>query len=415
MTQITLNNMRRVFFFIAVVAMMATSAFAQQPTATTERGKLAPTPPMGWMTWNMFKGDISEQLIKETADAMVESGLRDAGYKYVFIDDLWQGGRDNRNNIIPDPKKFPNGIKALADYVHSKGLKLGIYSDAAQLTCGGCTASYGFEEQDARTFASWGVDYLKYDYCNAPEDSATARLRYKTMADALSKSGRDIVLGICEWGQRNGEEWCEHVGGQLWRTSSDVRDMWKDIVNQGGAGILDIINVTAPLSKQVRHGQWPDMDMLVVGLNGKGGPSSDLGGVGCTYTEYQTQMSMWCMMSSVLALSNDLRHLTPEDKRILLNKETIAIDQDPLGKAAERVVNEAGHQVFVRPLANGSHAVAILNSGDKAQRLSVSFKQLGLTGKYTVRDVWQHRDIARGATKWGGKVQAHETKVFVLR
>lgn len=411
----TLNNMRRVFFFIAVVAMMATSAFAQQPTATTERGKLAPTPPMGWMTWNMFKGDISEQLIKETADAMVESGLRDAGYKYVFIDDLWQGGRDNRNNIIPDPKKFPNGIKALADYVHSKGLKLGIYSDAAQLTCGGCTASYGFEEQDARTFASWGIDYLKYDYCNAPEDSATARLRYKTMADALSKSGRDIVLGICEWGQRNGEEWCEHVGGQLWRTSSDVRDMWKDIVNQGGAGILDIINVTAPLSKQVRHGQWPDMDMLVVGLNGKGGPSSDLGGVGCTYTEYQTQMSMWCMMSSVLALSNDLRHLTPEDKRILLNKEIIAIDQDPLGKAAERVINEAGHQVFVRPLANGSHAVAILNSGDKAQRLSVSFKQLGLTGKYTVRDVWQHRDIARGATKWGGKVQAHETKVFVLR
>lgn len=411
----TLNNMRRVFFFIAVVAMMTTSAFAQQPTATTERGKLAPTPPMGWMTWNMFKGDISEQLIKETADAMVESGLRDAGYKYVFIDDLWQGGRDNRNNIIPDPKKFPNGIKALADYVHSKGLKLGIYSDAAQLTCGGCTASYGFEEQDARTFASWGVDYLKYDYCNAPEDSATARLRYKTMADALSKSGRDIVLGICEWGQRNGEEWCEHVGGQLWRTSSDVRDMWKDIVNQGGAGILDIINVTAPLSKQVRHGQWPDMDMLVVGLNGKGEPSSDLGGVGCTYTEYQTQMSMWCMMSSVLALSNDLRHLTPEDKRILLNKEIIAIDQDPLGKAAERVVNEAGHQVFVRPLANGSHAVAILNSGDKAQRLSVSFKQLGLTGKYTVRDVWQHRDIARGATKWGGKVQAHETKVFVLR
>lgn len=407
--------MRRVFFFIAVVAMMATSAFAQQPTATTERGKLAPTPPMGWMTWNMFKGDISEQLIKEIADAMVESGLRDAGYKYVFIDDLWQGGRDNRNNIIPDPKKFPNGIKALADYVHSKGLKLGIYSDAAQLTCGGCTASYGFEEQDARTFASWGVDYLKYDYCNAPEDSATARLRYKTMADALSKSGRDIVLGICEWGQRNGEEWCEHVGGQLWRTSSDVRDMWKDIVNQGGVGILDIINVTAPLSKQVRHGQWPDMDMLVVGLNGKGGPSSDLGGVGCTYTEYQTQMSMWCMMSSVLALSNDLRHLTPEDKRILLNKEIIAIDQDPLGKAAERVVNEAGHQVFVRPLANGSHAVAILNSGDKAQRLSVSFKQLGLTGKYTVRDVWQHRDIARGATKWGGKVQAHETKVFVLR
>ena len=407
--------MRRVFFFIAVVAMMATSAFAQQSAKVADRTRLASTPPMGWMTWNLFKGDISEQLIKETADAMVESGLRDAGYKYIFIDDLWQGGRDNRNNIIPDPKKFPNGMKAVADYVHSKGLKLGIYSDAAQLTCGGCTASYGFEEQDARTFASWGIDYLKYDYCNAPEDSATARRRYNAMAEALSKSGRDIVLGICEWGQRNCEEWCQHVGGQLWRTSYDVRDMWKDIVKQGGMGILDIINVTAPLSKQVRHGQWPDMDMLVVGLDGKGGPSSDLGGVGCTYTEYQTQMSMWCMMSSVLALSNDLRHLTAEDKRIVLNKEMIAIDQDPLGKAAERVVNKADHQVFVRPLADGSHAVAILNCGDKALNLSVSFKQLGLNGLYTVRDVWQHRDIARGATKWGGKVQAHETKVFVLR
>ncbi len=407
--------MRKTILSIAVVAMFATSAFAQQSTTTTDRVRLTPTPPMGWMTWNLFKGDISEQLIKETADAMVESGLRDAGYKYVFIDDLWQGGRDCHNNIIPDPKKFPNGIKPLADYVHSKGLKLGIYSDAAQLTCGGWTASYGFEEQDARTFASWGIDYLKYDYCNAPEDSATARLRYKTMADALSKSGRDIVLGVCEWGQRNCEEWCEKVGGQLWRTTYDVRDMWKDIVKQGGMGILDIINITAPLAKHVRHGQWPDMDMMVVGLNGKGGPSSDLGGVGCTYTEYQTQMSMWCMMSSVLALSNDLRHLTPEDKRILLNKEIIAIDQDPLGKAAERVVNTDDYQVYVRPLADGSHAVAILNCGDKTLDLSVPFKQLGLTGKYSVRDVWQHRDIARNATKWKGKVQAHETKVFVLR
>ena len=414
-TPITLNRMRKTILLIAAVLMLATSAFAQQSTTTTDRAKLAPTPPMGWMTWNMFKGNISEKLIKEVADAMVESGLRDAGYKYIFIDDLWQGGRDCHNNIIANPEKFPNGIKALADYVHSKGLKLGIYSDAAQLTCAGWTASYGFEEQDARTFASWGIDYLKYDYCDAPEDSATARLRYKRMADALSKSGRDIVLGICEWGQRNCEEWCEHVGGQLWRTSYDVRDMWKDIVKQGGMGILDIINITAPLAKQVRHGQWPDMDMIVVGLNGKGGPSSDLGGVGCTYTEYQTQMSMWCMMSSVLALSNDIRNLTPEDKRIFLNKELIAIDQDPLGKAAERIVNTEDHQVFVRPLADGSHAVAVLNCGDKTLDLSVAFKQLGLTGKYTVRDIWQHRDIARNATKWKGKVQAHETKVFVLK
>ena len=253
---------------LAFAALFVASAFAQKSETLLERNQLTKTPPMGWMTWNLFKGDISEQLIKETADAMVEQGFRDAGYEYIFIDDLWQGGRDRHNNIITDPKKFPNGIKALADYVHSKGLKLGIYSDAAQLTCGGWTASYGFEEQDARTFASWGIDYLKYDYCNAPEDSATARRRYHAMAEALSKSGRNIVLGICEWGQRNCEEWCEQVGGSLWRTSYDVRDMWKDIVHQGGMGILDIVNVTAPLAKDVRHGQWPDMDMLVVGLNG---------------------------------------------------------------------------------------------------------------------------------------------------
>ena len=396
------------------LSLLSFTANAEEK-ASTPRNQLAPTPPMGWMTWNLFKGDISDKLIRETADAMVESGLRDAGYEYIFIDDLWQGGRDRHNNIIPDPVKFPNGIKALADYVHSKGLKLGIYSDAAQLTCGGWTASYGFEEQDARTFASWGIDYLKYDYCNAPTDSATARLRYRTMADALQKSGRDITLGICEWGQRQCEEWCEQVGGQLWRTSYDVRDMWKDIVKQGGMGILDIINITAPLAKYGHKGQWFDMDMLVVGLNGKGGPSSDLGGVGCTYTEYQTQMSMWCMLSSVLALSNDLRHLTDEDRRILLNRDIIAINQDPLGKVAERKIHNDKYQVFVRPLAGGKHAVAILNASDAKTNVTVNLKELGLNGKYTIYDAWQHRDVAKKAAKWSGKVDAHETKVFILK
>ena len=181
---------------ILSAALCLASLFASAENTPTPRRQLAPKPPMGWMTWNLFQGNFNEQLIRETADAMVEGGFRDAGYEYIFIDDLWQGGRDRQNNIIPDPEKFPSGIKALADYVHSKGLKLGIYSDAAQLTCGGWTASLGFEEQDARTFASWGIDYLKYDYCNAPEDSATARQRYRTMANALQKSGRDIVPGI---------------------------------------------------------------------------------------------------------------------------------------------------------------------------------------------------------------------------
>ena len=394
-------------------ALLLSSLFAS--AQTTPRNQLTPTPPMGWMTWNLFQGNINEQLIRETADAMVEGGFRDAGYEYIFIDDLWQGGRDRHNNMIPDPVKFPNGIKALADYVHSKGLKLGIYSDAAQLTCGGWTASLGFEEQDARTFASWGVDYLKYDYCNAPEDSATARHRYRTMANALQKSGRNIALGICEWGQRQCEEWCEEVGGQLWRTSYDVRDMWKDVVKQGGMGILDIVNVTAPLARYVRPGQWPDMDMLVVGLRGKGGPSSDLGGVGCTQTEYQTQMSMWCMMASPLAMTNDLRKVSEDDRRILLNPEIIAINQDPLGKAAERRVMTGSYQIFVRQLANGSHAVALLNTSDKPLVLTADFARLGIPGKYTIRDVWQHKDIARTASKWKGRVMPHETRVLVVK
>ena len=401
--------MKKTFSLSAALVALSFTAFAQ----TTPRNQLTPTPPMGWMTWNLFQGNISEQLIRETADAMVKEGFADAGYKYIFIDDEWQGGRDSKNNIIADPVKFPNGIKAVADYVHSKGLKLGIYSDAAQLTCAGYTASLGFEEQDARTFASWGVDYLKYDYCNAPEDSATARQRYRTMAEALQKSGRDIVLGICEWGSRNCEEWCEEVGGQLWRTTYDVRDMWKDIVKQGGRGILDIINETAPLHKYVRHGQWPDMDMLVVGLNGKGGPSSDLGGVGCSSDEYQTQMSIWCMMSSPLAMTNDLRNLTPDDRRILLNSEIIAINQDPLGIAAERKVNTDTHQIFVRPLSNGRHAIAIINTADTAQKLSADLNRLGIEGRHNLRDVWQHKTVAKKANRWSGKVVPHATVVLV--
>lgn len=401
--------MKKAFSLSTVLLALSFAAFAQ----TTPRNQLTPTPPMGWMTWNLFQGNISEQLIRETADAMVLEGFADAGYKYIFIDDEWQGGRDSKNNIIADPVKFPNGIKAVADYVHSKGLKLGIYSDAAQLTCAGYTASLGFEEQDARTFASWGIDYLKYDYCNAPEDSATARQRYRTMAEALQKSGRDIVLGICEWGSRNCEEWCEEVGGQLWRTTYDVRDMWKDIVKQGGRGILDIINETAPLHKYVRHGQWPDMDMLVVGLNGKGGPSSDLGGVGCSSDEYQTQMSIWCMMSSPLAMTNDLRNLTPDDRRILLNSEIIAINQDPLGIAAERKVNTDTHQIFVRPLSNGRHAIAIINTADTAQKLSADLNRLGIEGRHNLRDVWQHKTVAKKASRWSGKVAPHATVVLV--
>jgi alpha-galactosidase len=344
---------------------------------------------------------------------MADEGYLEAGYNYIFIDDTWQGGRDQHNNIISNSQKFPNGMKALADYVHSKGLKLGLYSDAAQLTCAGYTASYGFEEQDAKVFAGWGIDYLKYDYCDAPADSSIAHQRYKAMGDALHNSGRDIVLGICEWGQLHPELWGRDAGGSLWRTTYDVRDMWKDNVHKGGMGILDIIRKTEPLHEYAGPGHWNDMDMLVVGLEGKGGPSSDLGGIGCNYVEYQTQMSMWCMFASPLEMSHDILNENEETRRILLNAEIIAIDQDSLGEAACQVLENNGCPVYLRRLSNNRYAVAIMNSSDSTKKVMVPLNSLGLNGKHNLRDVWTHQTIKR-CSKWSGILQPHETKVFVI-
>lgn len=366
---------------------------------------------MGWMSWNFIMENISDQVVREMADAMVAEGYKDAGYEYIFIDDSWQGGRDNRNNIIPDSKKFPNGMKAVADYVHSKGLKLGIYSDAAQLTCAGYTASYGFEKQDAKTFAEWGVDYLKYDYCHAPEDAATAKERYAVMAKALRGSGRDIMLDICEWGQRQPWKWGAQVGGQVWRTTYDVRDMWKDIVGQGGMGIIDIINHSDTLYDYAGPGHWNDLDMLVVGLYGKGGPSSDLGGVGCTTDEYQTQMSLWCMLGSQLAMSHDMRNADAETKRILLNREAIAINQDSLGKVARPMGKVGQCRVYLRELSGGRHAVAILNDTDETQTVNLKYADIGL-GQQRTRDIWLHKDLGKRKA-WKGRLRQHQTVVLV--
>jgi alpha-galactosidase len=381
---------------------------------------LAPTPPMGWMSWNLLAEEVNEKDLREMADALVKSGMADAGYNYIFIDDGWTGGRDNQNNIISDPKKFPSGIKALADYVHSKGLKLGIYSDAAQLTCGGYTASFGFENQDARTFAKWGIDYLKYDYCNAPEDSTTAKIRYKAMADALRKSGREIAFGICEWGHRAPWKWSAAAGGQLWRMGGDIRDKWRDLNPNrrppkiGSYGILDAINDNADLFDYAGPGRWNDMDMLVVGMYGKEGPSSLYDGKGCTDVEYQTQMSMWCMMASPLSAGNDLRNMNEATKRILLNKEAIAINQDALGKQAQPKIKNDNWYVFSKLLANGDYAVSILNLSTAEQNYELFFKEIGLTNRYEIRDVWEHKVIGKGA-KWKVKILSHETKVLRLR
>lgn len=387
------------------------------------QSQLAPTPPMGYMTWNYFGLDIHENDIKTLADAMVETGLRDLGYNYIFIDDGWQGGRDNKNNIIADPAKFPSGMKSLVDYVHTKGMKIGIYSDAAPLTCGGYTASLNFEEQDAKTFAAWGFDYLKYDYCGAPADWQTAISRYERMAKALQNSGRDIAFGICEWGDRSPWLWARKAGGHLWRTTADVRDKWKSHAPAGsaphelhgyGAGILDILEINAGLDKYAGPNGWNDPDMLVVGLYGKkGAPSTDLGGTGCTDTEYQSQMSLWCLMAAPLMITCDVRNMNEATKRILTNKDIIAIDQDPLGIQAERKLKTDLLQIFVKPLSNGDVALGILNTSDQEQTTEVNPKTLGIFNKRKAKDLWSGQTMKTGK-RIKVKMAAHETKVFRL-
>lgn len=403
-------------FFFAILVSAFFSNFSIYAQVKSSDGKLlAPTPPMGWMTWNYFADNISEQVIREIADAMVSTGMAKAGYDHIFIDDGWQGGRDNKNNIIPDPQKFPSGIKALADYLHSKGIKLGIYSDAAPLTCTSYTGSLHFEDQDAKVFASWGIDYLKYDYCGAPSDSIIAKIRYKAMADALRKSGRDIVFSVCEWGERKPWLWAAKSGGQLWRTTADVRDKWKKRPDEKcGEGIIDIVDVNAGLSQYSGPGHWNDPDMLVTGLYGKKGPSGDCGGIGCNDTEYQSQMSLWAIMDAPLIATNDLRNMNEATKRILLNEDVIAVNQDALGKQAVRKINSNGWNVFVKPLSKGDYAVAILNRSDSAKVFNIEFRELELNDKYEIKDLWKHKVIGK-SKKYEGEVQSHETKMFRLK
>lgn len=403
--------------FLLAICVIATASFSAQNT----QKELSPTPPMGFMTWNFFGSNIHEKDIKEMADAMVELGLVELGYNYMCIDDGWQGGRDNKNNLIADPNKFPSGIKALADYLHQRGMKLGMYSDAAPLTCDGYTGSLHFEEQDAKTFAQWGTDYLKYDYCNAPTDTKTAKERYEKMAKALKNSGRDIVFAICEWGDRNPVEWAKQVGGHLWRTTADIRDKWsanKPLKHQTdlhghGAGILDILNINAELDAHSGVGRWNDPDMLIVGLYGKKGPSGDLGGTGCTDTEYQSQMSLWCLMASPLMITCDVRNMNQATKDILMNKDVIAINQDKLGVQAKRLINHDDWQVFVKPLEGGKKAIGVLNTSSKTRKCNIPLKLLGIDKKANLFDVWTKKTIKK-ATRISQKVKSHETIVFVV-
>lgn len=354
---------------------------------------IAMTPPMGWNSWNKFACNIDEAKIRGVADAMAASGMKDAGYQYVVIDDCWQKDRAADGTIQADPERFPSGIKALADYVHSKGLKFGLYSDAGAKTCGGRPGSAGYEFQDARTWASWGVDYVKYDWCYTGTRNAEAA--YTLMAKALRASGRDIVLSICEWGDNKPEEWAAPLG-HLWRTTGDIRDSW-DKDEGYSHSFLWILDHNAGLWGNSGPNHWNDPDMLEVG-NG-----------GMTDVEYRSHFSLWAMLAAPLIAGNDLSDMDRATLDILTNRDVIAVDQDPLGQQARRVAQEGDAEVWVRPLAGGDRAVVLFNRGAEAKTISVDWDALqwapGL--KASVRDLWSKAVKAGVKGRYGAEVAPH--------
>ena len=388
--------MKRVLFASAILTLCAPSAIL-----ALENG-LVRTPPMGWNSWNKFQCNVSESLIKEAADAMVRTGMRDAGYQYVVIDDCWQVSRDTNGNIVADSQRFPAGIKAVADYVHSQGLKFGIYSDAGTGTCENRPGSRGYEFQDARQYAAWGVDYLKYDWCNhSTQDSAAS---YSIMRDALAKSGRPIVFSLCEWGATKPWLWAKDVGN-LWRTTGDIVDKWDTGEKSDNIGMLQILNLQDGLESYAGPGHWNDPDMLEVG-NG-----------GMTNTEYRSHFSLWCLLAAPLMAGNDIRSMSNETRDILTNKEVIAVDQDPLGKQGHRVRRNGDTDVWAREMSDGSRAVVLLNRGSQEERITVEWTDIGYPAhlRAAVRDLWEHKNLDPAKGSFSAPVPSHGVVMLLIR
>ncbi|PYY08329.1 MAG: alpha-galactosidase [Acidobacteria bacterium] len=357
---------------------------------------LAKTPPMGWNSWNNFKNKVSDEVVRQIADAMVSSGMRDAGYSYINIDDTWEGQRDAKGNITSN-QKFPS-MKALADYVHSRSLKLGIYSSPGPNTCAGYEGSYGHEEQDARTFAAWGIDYLKYDWCGARNLYTDEEMQavYQKMGDALSASGRPVVYSLCQYGRNDVWKWGAQVGGNLWRSTGDIRDSWDSMTRIGFA--------QSDLAPWAQPGHWNDPDMLEVG-NG-----------GMTETEYKTHLSLWSLLAAPLLAGNDLRHMDPAIHDILTNQDVIAIDQDKLGQQARRVWQSGEQEIWVRDLDGGAKAVGLFNRSAKDSDISVNWAKLGIythSQQLRLRDLWTHRDFTSSTAIYSTTIPGHS--VVLLR
>jgi len=342
---------------------------------------------MGWNSWNHFGCKVTDAIVREQARAMATNGMKAAGYEYVNIDDCWQGQRDAKGFIHPN-SRFPD-MKALGDYIHSLGLKFGIYSSPGPKTCAGYTGSYQHEKQDAETYASWGVDYLKYDWCSARQVYKPSEMPavYKKMHDALVATNRPIVYSLCEYGMDRVWQWGPSVGGNLWRTTDDIEDNYTRMafIGFGQAG----------LARFAGPGHWNDPDMLEVG---NGHMNAD---------EYRTHMSLWCILAAPLISGNDLTKMSQETLAILTNPEVIAVDQDPAGIEGHRVSEEGPLQVWMKPLADGSKAVGLFNEGESTMPVTIHFKDIGFTGKVSVRDLWERKDLGTFNGSYTAQVPRH--------
>lgn len=361
------------------------------------RESLSLTPQMGWSSWNNFQGNINEDIIKSIADAMVASGLKDAGYTYINIDDCWHGKRDADGFIQADPKHFPHGIKALADYVHSRGLKLGIYSDAGSETCAGRPGSLGHEYQDALQYARWGIDYLKYDWCNTT--NVNAQGAYQLMRDALQAAGRPIFFSMCEWGDNHPWRWAKGIGDS-WRIGPDIWcsfDSTHVFPTYIQCSIIDCINRNDSLRSYAGPGHWNDPDMLEVGN-------------GLSANQDRAHFTMWCMMASPLILGNDVRNMSDETKAILTNRDLIAIDQDKLGVQGLRFLIREGLEYWFKPLSNGDWAMTIFNPTRQSLSCSLNWQDFNLTDEeVSKRSTAFDQNVYKIKNLWTGRMEGKTT------
>lgn len=393
---------------------------SEDVTLTVSSSLQHPVPFMGWLSWNSVQGNISQKIIEQAVELFQNKGLYECGWNHIMMDDLWQGTRKADGTPQPNASRFPNGLKTVADYVHKNGMKFGLYTDAADRTCAGAFGSYGYETIDAKTYAEWGVDVVKCDYCYAPDDVETAKKRYKALADAFAAAGNNTMLYICEWGVREPWKWGAEVGGRCWRISQDVRDCWTG--SGSGVGVVQSIEAMKNLSAYQGVNRFNDSDMLCTGLHATGKSSNDLcggTGAGMTDDEYATQFALWCMWSSPMALSFDpsKNTLTDADFKLLRNKELIALNQDRMGQQGDLISEADNLVVFAKDCENGDVALSVTNMSNSEKQATFDFTAipaLDPTKTYTVRDVMENDEAGEATGTFTTDVRKHATRVFRL-